>query len=183
MQQHLKKLIPKHYCLKIATAVLPFVSTDEPVFSPEKANFIINSGFMYSYPGELDAEAVRDLKSVIQDKQNISSIVRNGVIIFTKKVNDHQTLSLMSYCIYYRSPMVLPKNSTAIEYLGDNYPLYYNDISEINDLISSDNIVAGHTYLINMQSRNDCGVPEFIIKLMDSQMFMTANSTKYVFNL
>jgi hypothetical protein len=52
--------------------------------------------------------------------------------------------------IVYKVPIVINKHGAIIEYLGVDYPLYYNEISEVDDnFIKDERIIAAYNYLYN----------------------------------
>lgn len=54
-------------------------------------------------------------------------------------------------CISTNCPIVLNRHPANIEYLGEDYPLFFNDPKEVYDLISdSSKIESAHLYLKNM---------------------------------
>jgi hypothetical protein len=53
-------------------------------------------------------------------------------------------------CIVRNTPIVINKINSVVEYLGEAYPLYFEDISQINSLLTLENITKSHIYLQNM---------------------------------
>ena len=54
-------------------------------------------------------------------------------------------------CISTNCPIVLNRHPANIEYLGEDYPLFFDDPKEVYDLISDNsNIEAAHKYLKNI---------------------------------
>ncbi|MEZ0153475.1 MAG: hypothetical protein AB9Q22_01035 [Candidatus Reddybacter sp.] len=49
-------------------------------------------------------------------------------------------------CISYGVPFVAPRHPAIIEYVGEDYPLLYDDVTEVSR-ISIDDVVKGHEYL------------------------------------
>jgi hypothetical protein len=55
--------------------------------------------------------------------------------------------------IIYKIPIIINKHPAIIEYLGNDYPLYYTDICELNDnFIKDDKIIEAYNYLCNMDN-------------------------------
>ena len=50
-------------------------------------------------------------------------------------------------CIVRNTPVVVNKLPAAVEYLGEDYPLYYTEFGEISDCLNKDRIMAAHRYL------------------------------------
>ena len=57
-------------------------------------------------------------------------------------------------CISRNTPILVNKHPAIVEYLGEEYPLYFNTIKELNTIINSvdfiNNVRYANTYLINM---------------------------------
>lgn len=53
-------------------------------------------------------------------------------------------------CIVRNTPIIINKIPAVIEYLGDDYPLYFNNLIEINNLLTNENIAKAYVYLKKM---------------------------------
>ena len=53
-------------------------------------------------------------------------------------------------CIVRNTPIIVNKIPAVIEYLGEEYPMYFTDINEITDLLNENNIKKTYEYLKNM---------------------------------
>lgn len=53
-------------------------------------------------------------------------------------------------CIIRNTPIILNRTAGVLEYLGTNYPLYFNDLSEVGALLDIDKIKTAYIYLKNM---------------------------------
>ena len=60
-------------------------------------------------------------------------------------------------CIARNTPLLVNKHPAIIEYLNEDYPLYYENIDELNTIINSDNfdkrLIESHNYLKNMDKK------------------------------
>jgi polysaccharide pyruvyl transferase WcaK-like protein len=56
-------------------------------------------------------------------------------------------------CIVRNTPLLVNKISPVVEYLGEEYPLYYNDIKEISDVLTFKNIQTTTEYLKCMNKK------------------------------
>ena len=69
--------------------------------------------------------------------------------------------------ISYKVPIIVNKHPAVVEYLGENYPLYYEDENEINDnFISSERILNAYNYL-NEYNFNDFSYKRFNEELLE----------------
>jgi hypothetical protein len=53
-------------------------------------------------------------------------------------------------CIVRNTPIIINKIEGVTDYLGENYPLYYNHLDEVHSLIDSQKLLKAHEYLKNM---------------------------------
>jgi hypothetical protein len=53
-------------------------------------------------------------------------------------------------CIARNTPLIVNRRPAVEDYLGKDYPLFYNDISEAPRLLKDEALYAGHVYLRNM---------------------------------
>ena len=68
-------------------------------------------------------------------------------------------------CISRNTPIICKKLEGVIEYLGPNYPLYFNDLDDVYELLNITKISEGYEYLKNMNKKDieiDCFVKELI---------------------
>jgi len=68
-------------------------------------------------------------------------------------------------CIIRSTPIVLNKINPVIEYLGEEYPLYFNDLEEIPSLLTNEKILDAHNYLTKMD-KSELGIDFFRKKIM-----------------
>ena len=69
-------------------------------------------------------------------------------------------------CIVRNTPIIINKLDAVVEYLGDGYPLYYNELSEVPNLINGENILRAHNYLKQMD-KTPFKISTFLNKLYD----------------
>lgn len=70
-------------------------------------------------------------------------------IIFLKMI-DAAAINTLQECIVRNTPVVINPLPAVVEILGNGYPLYFDDISDVPDMISLDKIQAAYDYLVNM---------------------------------
>ena len=64
---------------------------------------------------------------------------------------------------------MVKKHPAVIEYLGENYPLYFEDLSEVNKMLTSDNIKSAFDYLIKID-KNKFTIGKFMKDFMGSEI-------------
>ena len=50
-------------------------------------------------------------------------------------------------CISRGTPLIVNRHPAVVEYLGESYPLYFSDPTEIPDLLGADRVIGAHAYL------------------------------------
>ncbi len=53
-------------------------------------------------------------------------------------------------CIFRNTPLIVNRTAGVVEYLGPDYPLYFNSLNEIQSLLSEDKLMLAHEYLANL---------------------------------
>jgi hypothetical protein len=69
-------------------------------------------------------------------------------------------------CIVRNTPIIVNKIDGIIDYLGEDYPLYYNELSEVASLINGEKILLAHEYLKKMD-KTPFKINTFLNKLYD----------------
>jgi hypothetical protein len=67
-------------------------------------------------------------------------------------------------CIIRNTPIIINKIGGVVEYLGENYPLYFNTLEDVPSLLSIEKIKEGYEYLLNM-NKKDLSIDYFVCKL------------------
>ena len=90
---------------------------------------------------------------------------RNIVII---NLFDASANNVIIECIIRNTPIFINKLESVVEYLGEDYPLYFNDLNEFEDesFYSSDRIIKAHIYLKNMD-KEDLTLSHFNNRLLN----------------
>ena len=70
-------------------------------------------------------------------------------IVFLKLI-DASAINTLIECIVRATPIVINKIKPVVEVLGDSYPLFYSDVSEVEKLVTMKNIEKAHQYLKRM---------------------------------
>ena len=70
-------------------------------------------------------------------------------------VQDASANNAVIESIQRNTPILVRRHPAVIEYLGDNYPLYFESLEQANNLINNiDNIIAAHKYLQQMNKQH-----------------------------
>lgn len=91
-------------------------------------------------------------------------------IVFINLV-DASAVNTIIECIIRNTPIIVNRLSATIEYLGSKYPLFYDNVNEVNDLLSNKrNILKAHRYLRKMD-KTKLSIDNFIKCLVESDMY------------
>lgn len=92
---------------------------------------------------------VRDLGYV--SLRRYDQILSRSVIL--TELFDASANNVVLECIASSTPLIVNRHPATIEYLGADYPLFFDDIEEVPDLLSDDRLVDAHEYLKTMDRR------------------------------
>ena len=86
-------------------------------------------------------------------------------IVFINLFNASANNTILE-CIIRNTPIIINKLPAVVEYLGEDYPLYFKKLDEVNNLLSNDNIELAHNYLKNM-NKDDITIEYFTKQLFN----------------
>jgi hypothetical protein len=69
-------------------------------------------------------------------------------------------------CICRNTPLIVNKVVGVVDYLGENYPLYFSNLDEVPKLITHEKLLAAHTYLKQMD-KTDLHLNHFVKELFN----------------
>ena len=69
-------------------------------------------------------------------------------------------------CIIRNTPIIVNKLSPIIDYLGEDYPLYFNELNEVPDLLINEKILDAHNYLTKI-NKDELSIDLFTKKIME----------------
>lgn len=72
-------------------------------------------------------------------------------------------------CIQRQVPIIVKNHPAVREYLGDQYPLYFNELEEVHDLLS--HVQQAHEYLTKLKKTNKYTTNTFINNLKSSGIY------------
>jgi hypothetical protein len=78
-------------------------------------------------------------------------------------------------CIIRNTPIIVNKIPGIVDYLGDKYPLYYNNLEEVPKLLTEENIFRAHQYLLNM-NKTELEIEYFSKKLISLLYMLFSNN-------
>jgi GR25 family glycosyltransferase involved in LPS biosynthesis len=131
--------------------------------------YLINTSLKKAWIGASNNRALTLLKREINDMKINVNIKDVEIIPFLSDIeyNDYlsQNIVFIDFdcasannavieCIARNTPIILKKHPAVVEYLGNNYPLYFNRLEEVNSLCSIDNIKKATLYLSTLNKYN-----------------------------
>ena len=102
--------------------------------------------------------------STIEEYDNILSCNIVFVDLFDAAANN-----VVLECIIRNTPLIIRKVEGVVEYLGKDYPLYFDNLNQVYDLLHLDNIKKSHEYFKNMD-KSDITMDYFLKKMINNLM-------------
>jgi hypothetical protein len=88
------------------------------------------------------------------------------------EVNDGVALDTILGCISTGTPLLVNRFGAVEEYLGEQYPLYYDSLSDAENKLSDDSLVLkAHEYLKALHQSRSLSVIDFIIALQNTAIY------------
>jgi hypothetical protein len=102
---------------------------------------------------EIDNKDVKELEYL--DNLDYENLI-NTSIVYIKLVDAVANNTILE-CIERCVPILVNRHPSIEEYLGTDYPLYFNDDSDIEELTSDENIIKSHNYLSKIKNNLNMG--------------------------
>ena len=91
-------------------------------------------------------------------------------IVFVR-LHDASANNTVIECMTRNTPLIINKLPAVVEYLGEEYPLYYDEITEAESKIDDDNLILeGHEYLKQMD-KSKLKFDNFINAIIESNIY------------
>lgn len=108
-------------------------------------------------------QKIKDLNNIDYDELLSQNIVFLNLI-------DCSAANTIIECIVRNTPILVNKLDPVVEYLGKDYPFYYNNLSEIKNLLTFNNINKTTLYLQNM-NKNYLRIENFIHNFKNNLLY------------
>lgn len=144
---------------------LPNCSTNEQDHNPIiNSSQITNNWNKHFYT---DIENNINSVKIIEYIDNISyDNLLSCNIVFLNLV-DASAINTLIECIARNTPIIINKIPPVIELLGNDYPMYYDNISEVYDLINQKTIYNAHKYIKKLD-KSKLNISYFIFEFMQN---------------
>ena len=96
----------------------------------------------------------------------IYDILLSNNIVFIHLIDASANNTIIE-CIIRNTPIIVNRLDAVVEYLGVDYPLYYNNLNELDNIITFVNIEKAYYYLVSMD-KTDLTYTYFNYKLFNS---------------
>ncbi len=90
-------------------------------------------------------------------------------IVFLNLV-DCSACNTIIECIVRSTPILVNRHPAILEYIGEDYPLYYDSIKDIPDILTLENVKAAHEYL-RRKDKSFLFMTDFIDSMRESDMY------------
>ncbi len=121
---------------------------------------------------EQKKKQIKDEDKKIEIKQFISNEKYDEMmmssIIFVDLI-DTSANNLIVECIQYQTPLLINRHPAIVEYLGENYPFYYESIEEANQKIDNLELIQKTTEYLKHKDKSDISIGHFLKELFKFQ--------------
>jgi hypothetical protein len=98
------------------------------------------------------------------DNEKFDELLSENIVFLN--LIDASAVNTLIECVVRNTPIVINKLPAIVEILGSDYPLFYDKLEDINDILSSRNIESAHNYLKRLDKTN-LKIETFINKFFD----------------
>jgi polysaccharide pyruvyl transferase WcaK-like protein len=96
------------------------------------------------------------------------SILSNSIVFL--HLVDASAVNTVIECIVRETPVLVNRHPALEEYLGKEYPLFYDNLNQVYDLLQPDKITEAHLYLKN-KDKNFLKIENFLSELIQSDIY------------
>jgi len=100
------------------------------------------------------------------DNFDLYDILLSKNIVFIHLIDASANNTIIE-CIIRNTPIIVNRLEAVVEYLGKDYPLYFNNLDELDKIITFENIKKAYNYLVSMD-KSDLTYKYFNYKLYNS---------------
>jgi len=112
------------------------------------------------------------------DNTAYDDLLSNNIVFLD--LFDSSANNVIIECIQRNTPIIVNKLEAVVEYLGENYPLYFNNLNEINILSNNfDKLYQGYIYLKNLD-KTFLSYDHFIESLANCSIYKSIKLAKYL---
>lgn len=95
----------------------------------------------------------------------------SNTIVFLD-LEDSSVNNTIVECIVRATPIVVNRLPATEEYLGHDYPLFYNDLKEVKSLLKEESLLSAHEYLKGLD-KSDYKIENMVASVAKSQIYQS----------
>lgn len=103
------------------------------------------------------------------DNQQYDTLLSENIVFLDTW--DSNANNVIMECIERHTPIVVRRHSAIEEYLGKEYPLYYETLSNVNDLLTEDKLYCTTNYLRDLYQTNKFSIEKFLSNICESTIY------------
>ena len=118
----------------------------------QKINKLLHAEIKYLNINLTDIDLSKVVPIYLQSHATYDKYLSENIIFID--LFDAAANNVVLECILRHTPLIVTRLPGTIYYLGENYPMYFDNLSEISKLLSHDNIIKTHEYLKTLHLNN-----------------------------
>jgi hypothetical protein len=99
--------------------------------------------------------------------EKYDNLLSENIVLFD--FYDISASNLLVECIVRNTPMIIKRHPAVIEYIGEEYPLYFENLSDVSAMITSEKIKSAYGYLCELD-KSRYTINKFLRDFMDSEI-------------
>ena len=99
--------------------------------------------------------------------EKYDNLLSENIVLFD--FYDISASNLLVECIVRNTPMIIKKHPAVIEYIGEEYPLYFENLSDVSAMITSEKIKSAYGYLCELD-KSRYTINKFLKDFMGSEI-------------
>ena len=123
----------------------------------EKCKYLLNEEIKYLNIRDIEIDTI--LFYYTETFKEYDELLSKNIVFI--ELFDAAANNTVLECIIRNTPIIVNKLEGVVEYLGENYPLYFNNLDDIKNLVTTQKIIEGYYYLKNM-NKEDLHVEYFV---------------------
>jgi hypothetical protein len=103
------------------------------------------------------------------DNDEYDKMLRSSVVFLD--LWDTSANNTVIECVQRATPIICKRHEAVEEYLGKDYPLFFNSLEEVEDLIQYEHIKLGHEYLKDRQESGLLSISKFVENIKGGKIY------------
>jgi hypothetical protein len=148
---------------------IKYINSQCDDFSKNLYNNVISNGIKDLLKEDIVKEFLNKVEIITKLEDNDYDNLLASNIVFLDLV-DASVANTIIECIVRNTPIVVNKIPPIIELLGDDYPLFYNNLEEVPDLLTDEQIELTYLYLKKLP-KNKYRIENFLESFTNSSIY------------